>query len=138
MEVKELRIGDWVHYNDGILNQYVKIKNGAQIDGYISHLSPIVLTDKILKVNGFKNCTVIAGCDEFVIDYIFEKLCEDCVIQITLNPYVIDIFPYDAENNKTADKAVYTIPFGDGGVHELQQALGLCGLSEIADDFIIE
>lgn len=134
-----IMIGNWVRYNDGIIDRNEQIRYGSQIDGYYSHLYPITLDCDILRANGYDNCVIAVGPDrkQFEITHVFEKICDDCVIQITLDPYVIDIFPYDGENNKADSTPVYTIPYGNGGVHELQQALILCGKEEEANDWII-
>lgn len=126
MEAKELMIGDWVKKPRHDLYLPVDIDALKWINDYL--LEPIPLTPKILEANDAEVC--YESCyqkkyhiwmdDETCIEYKFSKQTEEY-------------------NNLKIYK--------DGGecvnihvlyVHELQHALRLCGLTELADNFKIE
>lgn len=143
MWAKELMIGDLVHLyvnNEGITNEDVKVvtlcedsitilnKFGVDeeyreddvIDG-VSAITPVPLTEEMLKANGFKYKEIDNEWwhyDEFPFSDFqigYEDEDDKCVI-----------FDFGTTNIKV------------NYVHELQHALRLCGLNELADNFKIE
>ena len=117
MEAKELMIGD-----------KVMVKVLSQIPGtYVLHtwtandysrdlqVKPIPLTPKILEKNGFWVMKKVDNGAEESIAYAIDGL----------------IFHYNRDN----DYYFPNTPISWKYVHELQHALRLCGLEELADNF---
>ena len=118
MKCSELQIGDWV-LNDGEYIQVTDIyKYGKRYyinddDTYVRYVEPIPLTVEILERNGFSE------------DYRYENLSyiQSCgaVTGIHING-----------KNGLMDEMYFKY------VNELQNALRLCGLNELADNFKVE
>lgn len=124
MTAKEVQIGDWLY------DRYTKRQ--VQVSTYTfqyceewGDFEPIPLTPEILKANGFniRRDTYYLSCDFFGND------SERCGIEIKFyDRAVIDIeCNYTKHTNRIHLVADY--------VHELQRALKLCGLNDIADSF---
>lgn len=120
MKATELMIGDWVlmpNSNNYENEKIVAIPTNTQIEVggncWINPMAckPILLTDDILKKNGFKN----------------EKYHNEYDIDGT-NFYVIEFC--DTFSYQDTDMEIKY-------VHELQRALRLCGLNNLADNFKI-
>lgn len=119
MKVNELMIGDWCRMRrcdipDAIF--YTSKVLCLQKDGFLEY-EPIPLTEEILEKNGFQSSS-----DGKSIAYFSEEDEPLFTISIRQGGYWIPISWY-----------------GKGlilkYVHELQQALRLCGLTELADNF---
>lgn len=137
-------IGDWVfnsHHNKSIqITQYDFFthshKDGVQsFEGVLNpkptlgrDLSPIPLTESILKANGFniRRDAYYLSCGFLGNDWersgVEVKFYDRAVIDIECN-----YFKYTNRIHLVADY-----------VHELQHALRLCGLNELADNFKIQ
>lgn len=121
MDSKLLMIGDWVYEGS---NHPIKVNQnyGKSIrydEGDYSHevegscLSPIPLTPEILEKNGF-----------IYRDLPFELYWE--YDGVTIDCGACDYYYINLGNNRSMDVS---------NVHELQHALRLCGLNELADNF---
>ena len=119
MEAKELMIGD-----------KVMVKVLSQIpDTYVLHtwtandysrdiqVKPIPLTPEILEKNGF----IKVNSQRY--DYGYPDT--DCYVKVNPKKNMIHV------NGRNANSNLYSHSF----VHELQRALRLCGLDELADNF---
>lgn len=127
MKTKELMIGDWILAHCTYPAKITEIKaNGSictNLDGRAideTDFVPIQLTSEILELNGFsegiESFTIQATADAKFWIQICEKF-EDCLVLVL-----------DVANVRLC--LTY--------VHQLQHALRLCGLSELADNFKIE
>ena len=137
MKANELMIGDWVIFGDEPLKVQHIYNNGyndivAEIvedgtneygvyeeikDVPVVYCSPIPLTPEILEKNGFikvNSQRYDYGCPD-----------TDCYVKVNPKKNMIHVSGRNANSN------LYSHSF----VHELQQALRLCGLNEIADNF---
>lgn len=146
MKAKELMIDDLVHLyvnNDGITNEDVKVvtlcedsitilnkfgideeyREDDVIDG-VSAITPIPLTEEILMANGFE-----CPFEECV----FEMRSMEYSIYVCLKRHCINI---QVNFREIADEAFIRVHCKY--VHELQHALRLCGLNELADNFKIK
>lgn len=120
MKTTDLQIGDWVKidYN----NQKVKVTavynnwiDTSSISPLMSKVSPIPLTPEILERNGFK---YFEECNSYIL------LTDDLdSVVLTLNGLTV-IFHW------------HNIPITC--VHQLQHALRLCGLNDLADNLKLE
>lgn len=135
MKVSELQIGDWVSclgdpvrvvslsFNDdepiGIISPLKKIFTFREKDVY-----PVQLTTDILLNNGFTQDTIGSG---LILH-----------IDNSENLYVLVNYRYNGEcRNVEISNNMYNILRPIQYVHELQHALRLCGLSELADNLKI-
>lgn len=124
MEAKELMIGDWVQNTNHDIGKVI----GFQYDTYSEHnaivisyhsnstcfsgcklIQPIPLTAEILKKNGF-----LIHPSGTITCYNYHVITDDGFALKFLGKEV---------------KCIY--------VHQLQQALRLCGLKDLADNFIV-
>lgn len=137
MEISDLTIGDWVYDDYG---KPYKIKSIGLLgntdelfvmldynDLYqLNYIEPIPLTVEILEKNGF----------ELTGDSTFEKKAyNDSYEKIRMDWWEKNNFYFGFYSRK--EKTVLHISLMISYVHNLQHALRLCGLSEIADDFKI-
>ena len=134
MEAKELMIGDWV-YNEtfcgGKARQVFEIrerggltlKYSSMICGSnVIDISPIPLTAEIIEKNWFSR---------FFSEY--KMRYDNGIISIVFSINKIDIDWIDIVDNEIGNIHLKNIRY----VHELQHALRLCGLDELADNFKI-
>lgn len=133
MKANELMIGDWIKLNNS--PEYYKVygieimsrgdacrlKNDEyNTDSWCDRICPIPLTEDILKANGFK-CRKTNACPRYsLIDNIGHKLIS----------FLRDNTGYEIQVGGNRVRLNY--------VHELQHALRLCGLNELADNFKLE
>lgn len=143
MKQTELMIGDWVHIPmlDDATENYVCYSQVRQLhdcdlDCYAfkelkyEEVKPIPLTAEILERNGFTHCiTAPCGyyhapaCDMFdILFHASEDTYEDT--------WHVEIFTDHNDNNFVLYNLCY--------VHELQNALRLCGLNDLAGNFKVE
>lgn len=93
----------------------------------LREIEPIRLTEEILKANGF-----IHGYNNCY--YIPNPYGEETSIEITLHKqtYGLSISMNTYSNDSMFERGGFT------SVHELQHALRICGLNELADNFKLE
>lgn len=126
MKANELMIGDWVLYDDRIVHILDVMENYIYElkDGYkpVNLAEPIPLTPEILEKNGFSDRGK-AGWQNpdydatyYLDKYTFAKNVYKCTIDDSVDVDLIHNIKY---------------------VHELQHALRICGLNELADNFKI-
>lgn len=130
MKLTDLAILDWVLIN----NTPHKIQAIDSIDAEIladdelyyvgedrchseDKIEPIPLTPEILEKNGF----IKVNSQRY--DYGYPDT--DCYVKVNLKKNMIHV------NGRNANSNLYSHSF----VHELQHALRLCGLNELADNF---
>lgn len=143
MKTKDLMIGDWVvrdsHKNNPVQvlelhkqSAMLKLENGWCGEA-IDLIEPILLTPDILEKNGFKHYATYPNEDIWMY-MLFDPEIE--VIFTEEKSASIRIFNYSEE-----DDGKEIINLEDNGkpryVHELQHALRLCGLNDLADNFKI-
>lgn len=127
MKAKELMINDWVCFaGDDEYTNPVKIdaisRDEAGVGGdWFDEWLPVPVTDEILKANGFHDED---GC----------WLSDDCSYGIDNQRGLMEFFKYKMYEEDSELSA--TIP-NCHNVHELQHAFRMCGLGELADNFII-
>ena len=137
MDCKELMIGDWV-YHFGHPSKVLGVKdihkshdaiilygdNGFSRKGF----EPIPLTAEILTKNGF------VQIEDGVVNYDLPEGCwqnDNALCGIDYNDRgLFYTFSKDPEEDNLINK-IYGIIY----VHQFQQVLRLCGLTEIADNF---
>lgn len=126
MKANELMIGDWVQIKHGRKLQleldqfFAQGKHefeGTPID-YFAGFQPIPLTKEILKKNGFKY-------DSY--DHCYRKEDFELGIEIGNNGFY-----------ESGSQDYFYMVFSCVFVHELQHALRVGGLTDFADDFIVE
>lgn len=116
MKAKELMIVDWVRHSNGTPMRVTDIKENCFACGFSScwsynhEYSPIKLTHEILEKNGWH----------------FDDLSNEWYS----NNKAPNLYGRDCGNLSMFDGSVVV-----GNVHELQHALRLCGLNELADNF---
>ena len=143
MKAKELMIGDWVNiipeeyrnenYNIQIDRIQPMMSNRLRVGAgkYYSHIdliTPIPLTEEILKANGFQKTKYyyefITNID-VLHDAVFIEKDSPCNYGLVI----------DTEINMEGECSYhYELP-DVKYVHELQHALRLCGLNDLADNF---
>lgn len=125
IESKSLMLGDWVKSRTGMNVKIVGINHD-----YPSVYEPIPLTPKILEKNGFHTYdhTLLGSC-------IYRRMCgkynEYEVVVRMLNGWI----KIKSHDDRITD--ILFIDFQPRFVHQLQHALRLCGLNEMADNFIV-
>lgn len=143
MKQTELMIGDWVHIPmlDDATENYVCYSQVRQLydcdlDCYAfkelkyEEVKPIPLTAEILERNGFTHC-LTAPCG-----YYHAPICDmfDILFHASEDTYEdtwhTEVFTDHNDNNFVLFNLCY--------VHELQNALRLCGLSDLADKLKME
>ena len=131
-----LMIGDWVKPNPSISSACARVRmvfpDGILIDGIINkigldEITPMFLTKEILKANGFEQ----SG------DYYTRTSYLDGHTNLVILSYSVKFRYLDAKRmiNKLWTSKIYSEM---SYVHELQHAMHLMGLENLADDFIIE
>lgn len=143
MKQTELMIGDWVHIPmlDDATENYVCYSQVRQLydcdlDCYAfkelkyEEVKPIPLTAEILERNGFIHC-LTAPCGYYHAP-VYEVF--DILFHISKDTYEdtwhTEVFTDHNDNNFVLFNLCY--------VHELQNALRLCGLSDLADKLKME
>lgn len=132
MEAKELMVGDWVKTDDGnskivsLDARHLNVEdNDYTYDEY--HVEPIPLTKEILEKNGF--CKY-RDSDMYTIS------CQQNDICVDLKYNEIDICVFgergtDYEECESSSEIQFKNPIQ---LHQLQNALRLAGLNELADN----
>lgn len=140
MNAKELMIGDWV-YCYGKPTKVAILTNGKVIATEIGDgvITPIPLTAEILELNGFDPETFLTA--EWEKKVYFREF-PGCVVEPDDTEYTFGTIRYwnkQATDGSPEDwGTMYESRIkGLHYVHELQHALRLCGLNELADGFKI-
>lgn len=123
MKAKELMIGDWAYIKEYPMRAEAKRVTASHFTQSLCESEPIPLTDWILKKNGWNTKLDNGG---FSPQYI----CDNDNICVTIDAihHCLDIRIDDINYDMPRPKYV----------HELQHALRLCGLNELADNFKLE
>lgn len=127
---RDLMVGDWIADNNGFQWQIIGVGDDYayatfegnegdpwEFDDKDDQPQPIVLTPEILEKNGF----IKVNSQRY--DYGYPDT--DCYIKVNPKKNMIHM------NGRNANSNLYSHSF----VHELQRALRLCGLNELADNF---
>lgn len=135
MKPNELMIGDWVEYGQYI-STVRNLSDKIVLSGCIGRLDevrPVPITPEILKANGFKS----RGRYGFVI-YQFGKECFSIAYDTLLK--TLDAFVKQAidvlHGNAATSHANLSINIQY--VHELQHAMHLMGLHDMANNFKVK
>lgn len=129
MKANELQIGDWVSYKNHVGLVSSLTTNGVCVDfnnSFVgaddSEITPILLTEEILEANGFYKGSYVGG-------YLHRD-------------FVFRVYPVNSDFSATSfvqeDSPIYETVFYCCYVHELQHALRLCSLNDLADSFKVE
>ena len=140
MKATELMIGDWVGrvFDDKRIDyrQVDWIRTGEIGMRYqkvwaIGCIEPIPLTPEILEKNGF-----VQEDDAYMDDIAYKCFCEILTGHYSANDIIVS---YDGSKEFTITNDLGypcdEITLYRPKVHELQHALRLCGLNELADNF---
>ena len=129
MKATELMIGDWVTLNR-VDYQWQWTHHDFTASEF-NTLEPIPLTSEILEKNGWEY-------RKYKTDYMVKyDLCvggKNCWMHWAIGKHNLDILRQDEKldfYNLCVQRAVIPCDY----VHELQHALRLCGLDELADNF---
>lgn len=131
MTAKELMIGDWVCYDgddeytnpvqvDGLTTDNISLDGEGFFDGIEGIVIPIPLTPEILEENGFEK--------RYSVLYLWANL-------LTRQHIEIQDWQRKEGTNNWAIRVDGKLSIDINYVHELQHALRLCGLDELADNF---
>lgn len=152
MKATDLMIGDWVHLyvnNDGITDENVKVISLGEdwisivnkfdldeeyaeddcVDG-VSAITPIPLTEEILKANGFEGKSEKARYGSVFYGLSVGNLSITFEVDNGL-----PILTIEDTADRSSQHNVICLKDEIYNVHELQHALRLCGLNDIADNF---
>ena len=133
IKCRDLMVGDWVTNEHGLPAQIINVDNLCAFtifggneddegepwvfDDSVNLPVPILLTPEILEKNGFTKV------NSQRYDYGYPDT--DCYVKVNPKKNMIHV------NGRNANSNLYSHSF----VHELQRALRLCGLDELADNF---
>lgn len=135
MKPTELQIGDWVqskiHNGKTLYTRIVALDNRDKEKHIISSnrwiedykFEPIPLTPEILEKNGFGK---VYNEDVIIYRKIYEKKTID--IEVGIN------YKINEDGGFYLNRILHRLYY----VHQLQHALRLCGLEELADSFKVE
>lgn len=130
MKANELQIGDWAHSS---FFGCTRVESIEESDGYgwvrtngerksDASLTPIPLTEEVLLANGF-----------YKGSYVGSYLHRD---------FVFRVYPINSDSSATSfvqeESPIYETVFYCCYVHELQHALKLCGLGDLANNFKVK
>ena len=149
MKATELMIGDWVCLKDdtkcefplkvdGVLTNDISLEGEGFLGGVDGLIRPIPLTPEILEKNEWKSDNNISEC--LGIEVFASEKNKCCVEFDGEDEYSFNTY------ERWEDTDYYGAPMDWGYryitsichlryVHELQRALRLCGLNELADNF---
>lgn len=140
MKVNELMLGDWLYQTSLVLDydqtDWIRERAFTQVNADLLYafdtikdeLEPIPLTSKILEKNGFEyddneNCWKLIKKDDRYTLY-----------SIYVNTNRISIYNWINKEGERFTDACNKVNVHYKYVHQLQHALRLCGLNELADD----
>lgn len=123
MEAKDLMIGDWVFDERYCTPHKISLEEDFRFccSGELC-FKPIPITAEIIEKNGFSR--FFSEC---------KMRYDNGIISIVFSINKIDIDWIDIVDNEIGNIHLKNIRY----VHELQHALRLCGLNELADNFKI-
>ena len=140
MKCKELQIGDWVQNKNGFQWQITNVGEDYayatwegnegdpwEFDDKDDQPQPIPLTNDILRNNDWRERPLVLSLDYSVLSYNFVKDEGDTHLEIKRDTLIIW---FNYEKGLYAD-IIIPIKY----VHQLQHALRLCELDELADNF---
>lgn len=148
MDTKQLMIGDIVEYrNVNEQTQLCKVRSVSNLDGgtiycefedgiydvHQSTIHPIPLTEEILKKNGFEACDKAIWHIEYGIRCSYSKMFGDDIVMHSIDVEEIEEGGYFCFGIDRCLWQGVTINY----IHEVQHALRLTGLSDMADNFKI-
>ena len=127
---RDLMVGDWITDNNGFQWQITVVGDDYayatfegneadpwEFDDKDDQPQPIPITPRILEKNGFIKVNPQR--------YDYGSPDTDCYVKVNLKKNTIHV------NGRNANSNLYSHSF----IHELQRALRLCGLNELADNF---
>ena len=130
IKCRDLMVGDWITNRNGFPMQITTVGDDYayatfegnegdpwEFDDKDEQPQPIMLTPEILEKNGF----IKVNSQRY--DYGYPDT--DCYVKVNPKKNMIHV------NGRNANSNLYSHSF----VHELQHALRLCGLNELADNF---
>lgn len=132
MKANELMIGDWLRFTDSDTNKTELSQISAEYIAFDSkkfwqRFSPIEITAEILEANGFIKTGYMCRCVHNLADF-------DNHAQLDYN-LKFSTFEIKRMKNRGWTAKLY---IEAQYVHELQHALRLAGLSDLADNFKVE
>ena len=151
MKATELMVGDWVCLKDdikcelplkidGVLTDDISLEGEGFLEGAEGLIRPIPITPEILEKNGFDAETFLTA--EWEKEVYFKEF-PGCVVEPdNSGKYIFGTTIYwnktDSDGSPVDwgtmyDTRIHNLQY----VHELQHALWLCGLNELADNFKI-
>lgn len=120
MKANELMIGDWVYMRLKSKEKYYTERVFSISDAEFLDYIPIPLTNDILNKNGFEEFGAFGMC-RLKVESEQKTICA--------NGTYIEVY---SNSNHESMLRLHSTHFT---VHELQHALRLCGLNELADNF---
>lgn len=131
MKANELMIGDWVMFQDQDTNEtemhQIEQADFTASDRFFDRFSPIEITPEILEANWFIKSGYMCRCCHNLADFDNHAQLDYC---LKFSTFEIKRMKNRAWTAKIYIDAHY--------VHELQHALRLAGLNDLADNFIIK
>lgn len=128
MEAKELMLGDWVLWNSPQGKRPVKLSDWTRIAMEASECEPIPLTPEMLTKNGWD----MYGCPDHKCWEHYQGAFEYGKQHV---PFSICLFDFMNKGSMYCDDLYEQIIIHVRFVHELQRALRLCDLWELAETF---
>lgn len=149
MKATELMVGDWVCLKDdikcelplkidGVLTDDISLEGEGFLGGAEGLIRPIPITPEMLVKNGFNPETFLTALWE---KEVYFKEFPGCVVEPdNSGKYIFGTTTYWKEIDSDGspidwdtmyDTSIHNLQY----VHELQHALLLCGLNELADNF---
>lgn len=132
MKTTEIMVGDWLQLQAEGKYYPFQVKPTDFVSDLVVNFAPIPLTPEILEKNGFYDRN-----NQWYYKRFWSNGCFD--IAVALDYREIEISKV-CGSGTDCEEVEYgsTIAFGsDINVHELQRALRICGLEELADNFKI-
>lgn len=142
MEATDLMIGDWVCLKDdtkselplkvdGVLTDDISLEGEGFLGGVDGLIRPIPLTPEILEKNGWYSKSVLQGDGP---SWLYEEGGMTILLHFPTEQYTGLLYILDGQIIRNIHSFMWN---GTLYVHELQHALRLCGLDELADNFKI-
>jgi len=141
MKATELQIGDWVYVSKNFTQKYHKIRELSNDDNTVlrgiyvnkygvennsvfspNDTEPIPITPEILEKNGFKK----GNRHNYIYKDDYCEVCVSFVPKIKIDN--IDLI--EPASNVSISGALFDINMSMSAIHELQQALRLCGIEK--------
>ena len=147
MKCRELQIYDWITDNHGFQWQIIGVGDDYayatfegnegdawEFDDKDDQPHPIEITRELLEANGWRaESFMSAPWDNYVLIYYFVKDEGDIHLEFKCD-YLIICFNYENGNNGEYADIIIPVKY----VHQLQQALRLAGMTDMANNFKIK